>query len=210
MTDNEQLAGELSPEDLEGLPDDILNKLGLRTSETQELLIKRILKRLGGAATIPKICVEIYKETGDTPDRNTLGAKLYRMSLKGSLKSSVLGCGWYCLPDHESANDTAIQLEKLEPPLSPACYVAMPKELTAENGAKALMMGEFYETVETGNEAFCGCGTCDFCIEFPDEPESTLQKIPISWTTIKEIYAMAVKHFDAVHTPPIEDKTDEQ
>tara|TARA_R110002072_G_scaffold287391_1_gene453010 strand:- start:268 stop:972 length:705 start_codon:yes stop_codon:yes gene_type:complete len=67
--------------------------------------------------------------------------------------------------------------------------VAMPKELTAENGAKALMMGEFYETVEIGNEAFCGCGTCDFCIECPDEPESTLQKIPISWTTIKEIEA---------------------
>ena len=90
--------------------------------------------------------------------------------------------------------------------LESACYVAMPKELTAENGAKALMMGEFYETVETGNEAFCGCGTCDFCIECPGEPESTLQKIPISWTTIKEIYAMAVKHFDAVHTPPTEER----
>ncbi|MDB4309221.1 hypothetical protein N9913_02820 [Porticoccaceae bacterium] len=91
--------------------------------------------------------------------------------------------------------------EGLESSLSSACYVAMPKELTAENGAKGLMTGEFYETIEVENEFFCGCGTCDFCIECPGEPESTLQKIPISWVNIKEIYAMAVKHFDAVHTP---------
>ena len=93
------------------------------------------------------------------------------------------------------------KLEELESSLASACHVAMPKELTAENGAKALMTGEFYETIEVGNDAFCGCGTCDFCIECPNEPESTLQKIPISWTNIKEIYAMAVKHFGAVHTP---------
>ena len=72
--------------------------------------------------------------------------------------------------------------------------ILMPKELTAENGAKKLLSGEFYETTVVMNEAYCGCGTCDFCISCPDEPETVLMKVPVSWTTIKEVYAKAVEH----------------
>ncbi len=70
--------------------------------------------------------------------------------------------------------------------------VIMPKELTAENGAKALLIGEFFEEVETENPDYCGCGECDFCEENPDEEETYLQKVYVSWTTIKEIYKKAV------------------
>ena len=112
MTDNEQLAGELSPEDLEGLPVDIINKLEIRSSDNQEWLIMQILTELGGAAVTPKIGVEIYKKTGDMPSRKFLRAKLYRMSAKGILKSSSRGKSWYCRPDHESAlNATASPIE---------------------------------------------------------------------------------------------------
>lgn len=71
--------------------------------------------------------------------------------------------------------------------------VTMPKELTAENGAKALLIGEFYETIEHD------CPECD-------QPDSSLEscelcngsgrishEIPVSWTTIKAIYKMAVE-----------------
>ena len=70
--------------------------------------------------------------------------------------------------------------------------VMMPKELTAENGAKGLMSGEFNEVVETA---------CPVCFEY-NEPDCTgcsgTQSIeitvPVSWPTIKSIYAMAVKN----------------
>ena len=71
--------------------------------------------------------------------------------------------------------------------------IKMPKELTAENGAKGLLSGEFFETVtmECGEcidgGAEDGCEVCDGNIKYQ-------QKVTVSWTTIKEIYAMAVKH----------------
>jgi hypothetical protein len=59
--------------------------------------------------------------------------------------------------------------------------VIMPKELTAENGAKSLMIGEFFETREIENPE--------------DEYETRIEKIPISWTSIKGIYKKVVEHF---------------
>ena len=70
----------------------------------------------------------------------------------------------------------------------------MPKELTAENGAKSLMMGEFEETIELccpycdGDDADHGCEICGGSTQY-------IQPVPVSWTTIKKIYKMAVEHF---------------
>lgn len=76
--------------------------------------------------------------------------------------------------------------------------IIMPRELTAENGAKALFMGEF--SIETQNECIeCdGLGhedteemlECEIC----EGRGIYLQKTPVDWSTIKEIYALAVKH----------------
>ena len=75
----------------------------------------------------------------------------------------------------------------------------MPRELTAENGAKALLMGEFSETIIL---------PCEYCIGGWEDEElgeecthcegsgEYSQGIPVSWTTIKEIYKMAVKHLE--------------
>jgi hypothetical protein len=73
-------------------------------------------------------------------------------------------------------------------------YVLMPRSLTAENGAKALMIGEFFQHSFIPNPSYCGCGKCDFCHDFPDTPETIESKIPVSWNLIKKIYAFAVKH----------------
>lgn len=77
--------------------------------------------------------------------------------------------------------------------------VVMPRSLTAENGAKALLMGEFFEEIEVPNEEYCGCGECDYCIEIQDEDatETVIQKVPVSWDTIKRIYDMVVSHYGA-------------
>ena len=57
----------------------------------------------------------------------------------------------------------------------------MPRRLTAENGAKALLCGEFNETI--------------VCHDEDGEPYEV--KMPVEWTTIKEIYAKIVDYYGA-------------
>lgn len=79
----------------------------------------------------------------------------------------------------------------------------LPSRLTAENGAKALLMGEFYETREVDNLAYCDCEECAYCIAREGEPETIIEKIPVSWDTIKAIYAKIVEHYGvSYHSKP--------
>jgi len=75
--------------------------------------------------------------------------------------------------------------------------VMMPRTLTAENGVKAAMLGEFYSEVEQE------CPDCDGD-GWEDEESgeecylckgagTVTVKVPVSWTTIKEIYRKAVE-----------------
>lgn len=61
----------------------------------------------------------------------------------------------------------------------------LPRELTAENGAKAALIGEFHEDFgyldDNGNERYI--------------------KVAVTWTTIKAIWKAAVAHFDK--SPPV-------
>ena len=70
----------------------------------------------------------------------------------------------------------------------PPIFVTLPKELTAENGAKALLSGEFYEQISFT----CACGEDPDC-EVCDGTGSYIQKIVISWINIKDIYKKIVK-----------------
>jgi Zn finger protein HypA/HybF involved in hydrogenase expression len=74
----------------------------------------------------------------------------------------------------------------------------LPSELTAENGAKLLLIGEFHETVTIQCEECEGCGldddletTCEVC----DGAGEQVLKVFVSWTTIKEIYKKIVEHY---------------
>ena len=76
-----------------------------------------------------------------------------------------------------------------------ADFVLMPRELTAENGAKAMLIGEFSVPVHVA------CPDCDgerdsyvMGCELCDGSGLVLQSIPVPWPTIKQIYVMAVKH----------------
>lgn len=78
------------------------------------------------------------------------------------------------------------------PAIPDGCCI-MPKKLTAENGAKGALSGEFSET------NFINCPEC-----FGDEECETCDgsgrieiSAPVSWTTIKEIWAKGVEHFAA-------------
>lgn len=71
--------------------------------------------------------------------------------------------------------------------------VTMPTELTAENGGKGLMIGEFFEEIEIRCQECADCENedCYIC----DGTGFYMQKVPIEWSTIKAIYKKAVDHF---------------
>lgn len=98
------------------------------------------------------------------------------------------------VPDDWAGKKATIEVADLLAP--PADTVAMPKALTAENGAKAAMMGEF--KIDNTRE----CGACDedgmvdgdVC-EDCEGRGRVGEVVTIDWTTIKAIYAAAVKLF---------------
>jgi len=67
--------------------------------------------------------------------------------------------------------------------------VIMPEKLTAENGAKTMLIGEFFIPLPE----YCrecdgdGCGVCQGKGEI-------VRMVNVPWTTIKEIYTKAVEH----------------
>lgn len=68
--------------------------------------------------------------------------------------------------------------------------VKLPASLTAENGAKALLMGEFHETFEIE------CPECngDGCVDC-DGRGYFVNEIPVTWSTIKDLYEMIVNNY---------------
>lgn len=70
----------------------------------------------------------------------------------------------------------------------------MPRSLTAENGAKALLSGEFF--VEIREPYYCDCGDedCEACELTETDSLTATRQVPVPWATIKEIYAKAVEH----------------
>ncbi|MCC4993075.1 DUF551 domain-containing protein [Klebsiella pneumoniae] len=83
-------------------------------------------------------------------------------------------------------------------PVIPDGYVMVPMRLTAENGAKGALSGEFSET------KFVNCPECfvdDEC-ETCDGSGRIEITVPVTWTTIKEIWAKGVEHFAAAPQSP--------
>ncbi|WP_312158067.1 hypothetical protein [Pantoea piersonii] len=76
--------------------------------------------------------------------------------------------------------------------LVPDGFVMVPRALTAKNGAKAALSGEFNLEYDLVCHECFGEG-CDDC---SGEGRWT-NSIPVDWTTIKEIWAKGVEHFQA-------------
>lgn len=72
--------------------------------------------------------------------------------------------------------------------------VLMPRSLTAENGAKALLAGEFF--IEIPEQYYCNCGDsgCEACELTDDDCLTLTRQVAVPWTVIKQIYAKAVEH----------------
>lgn len=78
-------------------------------------------------------------------------------------------------------------------PVIPDGYMMVPMRLTAENGAKGALSGEFSETKFVNCPECFGDDECETC----DGSGRIEIKVPVSWTTIKEIWIKGVEHFAA-------------
>ncbi|EOS9822310.1 hypothetical protein ACOD71_002934 [Escherichia coli] len=83
-------------------------------------------------------------------------------------------------------------------PVTPDGWVIVPKKLTAENGAKGVLSGEFSETTFISCPECFGDDGCDTC----DGSGRIEIKVPVTWTTIKSIWDKGIAHFAA--KPPQE------
>ena len=78
-------------------------------------------------------------------------------------------------------------------PVVPDGYVMVPMRLTAENGAKGALSGEFSETKFVNCPECFGDDECETC-----DGSGTIEiTVPVTWTTIKEIWAKGMEHFAA-------------
>lgn len=78
-------------------------------------------------------------------------------------------------------------------PVAPDGWVMVPMRLTAENGAKGLLSGEFSETTFINCPECFGDDECETC----DGSGRIEITVPVTWTTIKEIWAKGIEHFAA-------------
>ncbi|MED0220089.1 ead/Ea22-like family protein [Escherichia coli] len=79
-------------------------------------------------------------------------------------------------------------------PVTPDGWVIVPKKLTAENGAKGVLSGEFSETTFISCPECFGDDDCETC----DGSGRIGIKVPVSWTTIKTIWAKGCEYFSIV------------
>lgn len=83
-------------------------------------------------------------------------------------------------------------------PVTPDGWVMVPKRLTAENGAKGALSGEFSETTFISCPECFGDDDCDTC----DGSGRIEIKVPVTWMTIKSIWDKGIAYFAA--EPPQE------
>jgi hypothetical protein len=76
---------QLTLEDIQGLPDELIKELNVSDTDKQEMVIEHIIAQSGGYLSLDKIMVELYRRTREISKRNTLTSRLYRMAQRGTI-----------------------------------------------------------------------------------------------------------------------------
>jgi hypothetical protein len=87
----------LTPECIEGLPEDLIKELSISEGDKTEFLILNVIEENGGVASLDKILIGVYKKTQEIMKRTALTARLYRMSQKQTVYNVVGKKGVYSL-----------------------------------------------------------------------------------------------------------------
>lgn len=72
----------LTWEEVEGLPKEVLDELSISDSDRTEFNIIAAIRALGGIASLDRIIICLFNQTGEINKRMTLNQRLYRMTQK--------------------------------------------------------------------------------------------------------------------------------
>lgn len=93
----QQLRLSLTPDEIDDLPEELLNELSISAADRAEYLILNLLEDAGGVMSLDQILVGIYRATKEIPKRTTVTNRLYRMSQKNLIHSVPNKKGVYSL-----------------------------------------------------------------------------------------------------------------
>lgn len=138
------------------------------------------------------------------PERERLAIENFRSAMEGighirrTLEETFCGLhGTHVEPDVlmdcKTICDAIYAAYSGNSPVIPDGYVMVPMRLTAENGAKGALSSEFSETKFVNCPECFGDDECETC----DGSGRIEITVPVTWTTIKEIWAKGVEHFAA-------------
>ncbi|MCS1361351.1 DUF551 domain-containing protein [Escherichia coli] len=135
----------------------------------------------------------VFERYGIAPNDSSTTIQALRIALDGIERSGAM------LHGAKPVSQT-YKLNKLSgnSPVTPDGLVMVPKRLTAENGAKGALSGEFSETTFISCPECFGDDDCDTC----DGSGRIEIKVPVTWTTIKSIWDKGIAYFAA--EPPQE------
>lgn len=108
----------LSPDDLDGLPDELLAELSISKADKSEFLVADLVRNHQGIMSLDQILIEYFKATNEVMKRTTMTNRLYRMVQKGLLYSVPGKKGIYSTePTIEEPEDQNQQLMLDDPDL---------------------------------------------------------------------------------------------
>ncbi|EFN9475226.1 DUF551 domain-containing protein [Escherichia coli] len=144
--------------------------------------------------------IAVFERYGIVPNDSIITIQALRIALDGIERSdAMLHAGNFRENANSSTNNFRETSEtSTNSPVTPDGWVMVPKKLTAENGAKGVLSGEFSETTFISCPECFGDDDCDTC----DGSGRIEIKVPVTWTTIKSIWDKGIAHFAA--KPPQE------
>lgn len=119
INENEELLGSMVPlpskemasialswNEVQDLPEELIAELSISESDKYDFGVISIIDECGGMASLDRILVELFKQTGEISKRSNLNARLYRMSQKGLVFSVPGKKGVYSTyPINEDVDD---------------------------------------------------------------------------------------------------------
>lgn len=94
----------LTFEEVEGLPPELVEELSISGGDRTDFTVLRVVEATGGIASLDRILIGIYRETGEITKRSTLTSRLYRMCQKGLLYNVPNKKGVYSLEEMTEAD----------------------------------------------------------------------------------------------------------
>jgi hypothetical protein len=72
----------LTPEEIEGLPPELLKELSVSDADKTEFILLNLLEEAGGIASLDRLLIGLWKKSGEVHKRQSLVSRLYRMAQK--------------------------------------------------------------------------------------------------------------------------------